>query len=88
MPVVGELSTSYAKGRHDARTFDAFMERAAERPELDEAHRTRLLELKEQFANDPNAAVVYASMEFYDREDNDIKGGSGLGVLAGASTIR
>lgn len=83
MPATGELSTSYAKGRHDARTFDAFMERAAERPELDEAHRARLLGLKEQFANDPHAAVVYASMEFYDREDNDIKGGGGLGVLAG-----
>lgn len=83
MPATGELSSSYAQGRQDARAFDAFMDTVAARPTLDEAHRARLIELKEQFADDPHAAVVYASMEFYDREDNDIKGGGGLGVLAG-----
>lgn len=30
----------------------------------------------------PQSPLIYWSMEFYDKEDNDIKGGGGLGVLA------
>jgi len=30
----------------------------------------------------PKTPIVYCSMEFYDKEDNDIKGGGGLGILA------
>lgn len=82
MPATEKIAQDYAKGRQDARKFDAFVDQIAGREGISDEHRAKLLELKEKFMNG-NAAMVYASMEFYDHEENDIKGGGGLGVLAG-----
>ena len=62
--------------------FGAFVDVLTERDGLAEDHKAKLLELKERLSG-KRTAIVYASMEVYDREENDLKGGGGLGVLAG-----
>jgi starch phosphorylase len=83
MPATEKVGKDYLRGRQDARKLDRVLDHLVDRTE-DEAHRAALIALKEEFnATDQNVAIVYGSMEFYDREDNDLKGGGGLGVLAG-----
>ena len=83
MPATEKVGNNYLQGRQDARKFDRVLDHLVNRTE-DEEHRAALLALKNEFnATGQNVAIVYGSMEFYDREDNDLKGGGGLGVLAG-----
>jgi starch phosphorylase len=62
--------------------FGAFVDALTERDSISGQHKAQLHELRERLSR-KNAAIVYASMEVYDREENDLKGGGGLGILAG-----
>lgn len=64
----GSKLTETPEGAHER--FSAFLER------YDEG----ITDLSEKLT--PETPLVYWSMEFYDKEENDIKGGGGLGILA------
>ena len=88
MPVLDKLPTiklgdEYLRGRRDAHRFDQVIDRAISRSD-DPRLRKALEALREVFkaSDGRDVALIYSTMEFYDRDENDIKGGGGLGVLA------
>lgn len=84
MPATTKLGQEYSRGRSDAYRMGRFMDYVIDRTD-DETTREALTAFKKDLEGEPGktVAIIYASMEFYDKEDNDIKGGGGLGVLAG-----
>lgn len=84
MPATEKIGQDYLRGRHDAQKVARLLDYAISRSKEAE-HREALMALKTELTanGDRDIALIYGSMEFYDREENDIKGGGGLGVLAG-----
>ena len=68
-------STQFVRGWRDTKQYEAFLKRLS-----DQDGDPTLAELADIIT--PEKPLVYWSMEIYDDEENDIKGGGGLGVLA------